>query len=61
MDSINKVVVEIKSVYGNETIYPMNEQGKTFAKISGTKTLSRRAIENIKALGFIIEVKAPTL
>jgi len=55
------ITVEIKTVYGNEAIYPVCETAKTFAQLVGTKTLTRDAIAKIKRLGYLIEIKAPTL
>lgn len=51
-----KVQVRIKSVYGNELIYPFNAQADAFAAIAGTKTLSRQNLALIKGLGYEIEV-----
>jgi hypothetical protein len=55
------IIVEIKTVYGNEMIYPVCDQAQQFAALIGTKTLTRDAIAKIKALGYEIQVKAPTL
>lgn len=55
------IKVKIKNVYGNETIYPECETAKTLARLAGTTTLTRKAIELIKALGYTVEVKAQTL
>ena len=52
-----QIQVEIKAVYGNESIYPACETSKLFASIAGTKTLTRNAIRDIKALGYGVEVK----
>jgi hypothetical protein len=52
------ILVEIKTVYGEEKIYPMCQQAKLFAQIAGTKTLTRSVINHIKALG--VEVIAKT-
>lgn len=51
------ITVEIKNIYGNEMIYPVCEKSKSFAAISGTKTLSRNNICHIKDLGYSITVK----
>ena len=56
-----EVIVEVKSVYGNDLIYPVSENAKRFAKIAGTKTLSPYVISIIKGLGYFIRVKAPSL
>jgi len=55
------IAVEIKTVYGNEAIYPVCNRSKLFAEIAGTKTLTRDVINKIKALGYEIQVKTPTL
>ena len=55
------ITVQIKTVYGNEAIYPICDKAKQFAALVGTKTLTRDAIAKIKALGYSVEVQAPTL
>ena len=57
----NQVTVEIKSVYGNETIYPVCEQAKFFARLAGTKTLTRGAINLIKAQGYTVIAQQPAV
>lgn len=53
--TIKTVAVEVRSVYGNDTIYPANFEAERFAAIAGKKTLSRTDLMNIKALGFAVE------
>lgn len=53
--------VQIKNIYGNESIYPACDQSKLFAKLSGTKTLTRAAINTIKELGYNITVMQQSL
>lgn len=53
-------VVRVTKNYGNEAIYPGNEASKTFARIAGTKTLTRDTITLIKKLGYRIDVEAST-
>ena len=55
------IKVIIKNVYGNELIYPACETSQMFARLTGTKTLSRYAISIIKTLGYSVEVQAPAL
>ena len=55
------LIVEIKTVYGNETIYPANDTAQVFADLIGTKTLSRLKLALIRGLGYSVQVKAPTL
>lgn len=55
------LIVEIKTVYGNEMIYPVNDTAQKFAALIGKKTLNRGDIAIIKELGYTIEVKAKEL
>lgn len=55
------ITVTIKSVYGNETIYPACDTARKFADLLGTKTLTRRSLQHIKALGYSVAVAAPQL
>ena len=52
-----KITIEIRDVYGIRTIYPHCQTAKLFAKLAGTRTITRHALETIKALGYQIEVK----
>ena len=52
--------VEIKEVYGNRTIYPINDQAQLLARIAGTKTLTASTVELAKKLGFHFEIVQPT-
>jgi hypothetical protein len=56
-----QITVSIKSVYGNELIYPECETGKLLAELTGKKTLTRDALATIKKLGYGVEVQAPEL
>lgn len=49
------VKVEVRSIYGNSTIYPANNTAERFAAIAGKKTLSNADLMNIQALGFTVE------
>jgi len=49
------VTVEIRFVYGNSLIYPINDNACKFAQLIGKKTLSMKDIEAIKSLGFNVE------
>ena len=51
-----EITVVIKSVYGNEQIYPVCEQAKLFAALAGTKTLTNQSLRLIKQLGYKINV-----
>lgn len=51
-----QVQVQIKNIYGNQTIYPVCEKAKVFASMVGQKTLTTRDIEHIKKLGYTVQV-----
>lgn len=51
------ITVEIKSVYGEQKIYPVCELAKIFASMVGQKTLTLGNIDHIKSLGFEVLVK----
>jgi len=55
------VRVRLVSVYGRELIYPVDETARLFAALVGRKTLDRAHLETIRALGYEIELVAPTL
>lgn len=57
---MREIIVQIKSVYGNEVIYPVCEHSKLFAELAGTKTLTKQAVNVIKNLGYTVTVEAPT-
>ena len=48
--------VEIKRVYGKDTIYPICINAAIFARIARTCTLTMPVIKLIKELGYHIEV-----
>jgi len=55
------IEVEIKTAYGNERIYPTNEEGRKLARLVGSKTFTRETIALAKELGFSFEVKREEL
>jgi len=50
------ILVEIRNVYGNETIYPACDKAQAFCQIAGTRTLPRHLIKHINALGFEVRL-----
>ena len=56
-----ELVVEKKSVYGNQLVYPICSKAKLFASISGNKTLLPEVIESIKKLGYKLTTKQEVL
>ena len=51
-----EIIVTIKNNYGTEAIYPVCNDSKAFARIAGTKTLTRETIALIKTLGYTVSV-----
>ena len=51
------ITVKITKNYGNEAIYPICDTAKVFAEIAGTKTMSRKLIDQVKRLGYSIVVE----
>lgn len=51
------VKVTVANNYGTEAIYPANEPAFLFARIAGTKTLTRTTIELVKKLGYEVKVE----
>ena len=55
---MKSIQVEVKTVYGKDKIYPVNEAAQILASIAGTKTLSPQTIEYANAIGLkVVEVK----
>lgn len=52
------IEVTIKSVFGNEKIYPACQNAEIFCKLIGQKTLTDRDINFIKQLGYTVNVTA---
>ena len=54
-----QITIEIKTVYGKQTIYPVCDHAKIFSALAGTTTLTSAAIKQIRALGYVVIVKQP--
>jgi hypothetical protein len=50
------IIVQIKSIYGKEQIYPICNNARGFCALLNQKTLTRENIGNIKNLGYKIEI-----
>jgi hypothetical protein len=50
------IQVTIKTVYGKDLIYPVDDKAKLFTALVGMKTLTTKHLDLIKALGFTIEL-----
>lgn len=53
------ITIQIKSVYGVNTVYPACPKSVIFAAIAGTKTLTHATLCQIEALGYEIKAEAP--
>lgn len=51
-----EITVKITKNYGTEAIYPVCEAAQTFARLAGTRTLTRSTIALIKRLGYTVSV-----
>ena len=51
-----QAIVQYRSQYGTEVVYPMNDVATRFADISGHRTLTKPVIEHMKALGVSFDV-----
>ena len=56
----NNIVVQIKQVYGNDTVYPVCERSKLFAELLGQKSLTFTDMRIIEAMGFKVTIQQPT-
>lgn len=56
-----QIKVHIKSVYGNDTVYPACPDAGRFCSIAGTKTLTPAMLRLIEGLGYTITVVHPTV
>ena len=55
------IIVRIKSVYGENKVYPVCREAETFAKLAGTKTLTMSTIKLIKDLGYTVSVQSDAI
>jgi len=58
---MQEITVRIANNFGTEAIYPVDDNAKLFAKLAGTRTLTRATIALIKQLGYTVNVETPTL
>tara|TARA_R100001530_G_scaffold96270_1_gene66951 strand:- start:1121 stop:1345 length:225 start_codon:yes stop_codon:yes gene_type:complete len=57
-----EIIIQERIEYGNVRYYPVNELGKKFAHLLGTKTLSIEALDFIvEELGITVNFKASEL
>lgn len=49
------ITVEVRSVYGRDTIYPVDAAAKAFAAIAGTTTITPEVLKHIRSLGYAVQ------
>jgi hypothetical protein len=49
------ITVEVRSVYGRDTIYPVDDAARAFASIAGTTTITPEALRHIRSLGYAVQ------
>ena len=52
-----KITIRIEKNYGIETAYPSCDSSRLLARLAGTKTLTRHALDTIAALGYTIHIE----
>jgi len=55
------ITVAVRTVYGNELVYPADDTAALFAALIGAKTFNRFQLGQIKALGYAVHVAAGRL
>ncbi len=55
------ITVFVRNVYGNDLIYPADDNATLFAALIGVKTFNRKQLVLVKALGYAIHVAAGRL
>lgn len=51
-----EIVVQVRSVYGNDLVYPQSPIAHLFALLIGAKTFNAKRLRLIKELGYEIKV-----
>ena len=55
------ITVQVRNVYGNDLVYPMDDQAALFASLVNARTFNARQIATIRALGYAVHVAAGQL
>lgn len=56
-----QIMIEIREHYGKRRAYPVCEDAEAFARIAGTATLTKAVLEEIRSLGYDIQIQASNL
>ena len=57
---MNTITVRITNNYGARAVYPVCETARKLADLIGTKTFTDRAIDQLKALGYVFTIQQTT-
>ena len=55
------IYVTVKNVYGNDLVYPACDDSRAFAQLTNSKTFNANQLHTIRALGYNIVVKTPSI
>jgi hypothetical protein len=55
-----KITIRCEKNYGVEVFYPACPAAELFARIAGTKTLTRATLRDVDLLGYEIEIEQTT-
>ena len=55
-----KITIRCEKNYGIEVFYPACHAAELFARIAGTKTLTRATLRDVDLLGYEIEIEQTT-
>lgn len=55
------ITVQVRSSYGRDLVYPMDDRAALFARLINARTFSREHLRVIKALGYTVNVAAGQL
>lgn len=56
-----ELLIKIKNVYGNETVYPVCENSQLMCELLKVQTFTERSINILKKLGYTFTVQSQTL
>ena len=56
-----RITVQVRSVYGNELVYPADDQAALFASLLQVKSFNARQVGTIRALGYAVHVASGSL
>jgi hypothetical protein len=55
------ITVAVRTVYGNDLVYPVDDKAALFASLLRVKTFNPHQIRTIRALGYAVHIAAGQL